>query len=117
MRINGNTTRKTTARIKLLVVIALTLALAASLLVATNAGAQDRKNPPPKNPPSSYMPVIEEPFEVVRARDKANKPRVMAAAMRRLEERYDLTRHVDPEVKMTRGKPIPVGPTARLKGG
>jgi len=100
----------------LLLTIALTLALAALLLVATNAGAQKAQNPPPKDPPSSYMPVIEEPFDVVRARDKANKPRVMAAAMRLLEDRYDLSRHVDPNVKMTHGKPIPVGPTARLKG-
>jgi cytochrome c peroxidase len=108
---------KTTARIKLLVIIAVTLTLAASLLVATRVGAQDRSRPRQEPPPSSYMPVVEEPFEVVRARDKANKSRVMAAAMRRLEERYDLSRRVDPEVKMTHGKPIPVGPTARLKGG
>jgi cytochrome c peroxidase len=107
---------KTTVRIKLLVIIALTLALAASLVVATNVWAQNPQNPPPKNPPTSYMPVIEEPFEVVRARDKANKPRVMAAAMRLLETRYDLTPHPDPVVKMTHGKAIPVGPTARLKG-
>ncbi len=104
------------ARLKLLLTIAFTLALGALLLVVTNAGAQDRKKPAPKDPPTSYMPVIEEPFDVVRARDKANKPRVMAAAMRLLEQRYDLSRHVDPEVKMTHGKPIPVGPTARLKG-
>jgi cytochrome c peroxidase len=108
---------KTTTRFKLLVSIALTLALTASLLVATSAGAQDRSRPPQKEPPSSFMPVIEEPFEVVMRRDKANKSRVMATAMRRLEDRYDLTRHVDPDVKMTRGKPIPVGPTARLKSG
>jgi cytochrome c peroxidase len=107
---------KATLRIKLLVGIALTLALVASLLVATKAGAQD-KSRPPKDPPSSFMPVIEEPFEVVRARDKANKSRVMAAAMRRLEERYDLKSHPDPTVKMTHGKPIQVGPTARLKNG
>ena len=116
MKSTGNST----ARTKLLVVIALTLTLVASLLVATNAGAQDQtrgsRNPPPKDPPSSFMPVIEEPFDVVRARDKANKGRVNAAAMRLLESRYDLTRHVDPDVKMTRGKPIPIGPTARLKG-
>ena len=105
---------KTTVRIKFLVVIAFALALAASLLVATKAGAQDRSKPPKDPPPTSYMPVIEEPFEVVRARDKANKPRVMAAAMRLLESRYDLTRRVDPDVKMTHGKAIPVGPTARL---
>ena len=123
----GKYTGRTTTRIKLLVGIAGTLALAASLLVATTAGAQDRlkqnaapknspqQKPPPQEPPSSFMPVIEEPFEVVRARDKANKSRVMAAAMRVLESRYDLARRVDPEVKMTHGKPIPVGPTARLK--
>ena len=108
---------KTPARIKLLVGIAVTLALAASLLVATKADAQDKSKPPKDPPPTSYMPVIEEPFDVVMRRDKANKARVMAAAMRLLESRYDLTRHVDPDVKMTHGKAIPVGPTARLKGG
>ncbi|HSK63116.1 MAG TPA: hypothetical protein VK893_04725, partial [Pyrinomonadaceae bacterium] len=54
---------------------------------------------------------------MVRARDKANKPRVMAEHQRRLEERYDLSPRVDESVRMTRGKPIPVGPTAKLKGG
>jgi cytochrome c peroxidase len=102
---------KTTNR--LLVVVACVLALTATLLVSRQAGAQDRSKP--KEPPSSFMPVIEEPFDVVMRRDKAGKARVMAEAMRRLEERYDLTRRVDPVVKMTRGKPIPVGPTARLR--
>jgi cytochrome c peroxidase len=125
---------KTTARIKLLVVIAFALALAASLLVATNAGAQDEeskakdqarhhqnqsRNDQAKTTEqqSSFGSVIEEPFEVVMKRDKANKARVMAAAMRLLEARYDLARRVDNNVKMTRGKPISVGPTARLKNG
>ncbi|MDQ2921317.1 MAG: cytochrome B6 [Acidobacteriota bacterium] len=108
---------KTTARIKLLVIIAFALALTASLLVATKAGAQNKSRPQQGPPPSSFSPVVEEPFEVVMRRDKANKPRVMAAAMQLLESRYDLTRRVDPNVKMTRGKPIPVGPTARLKSG
>ncbi|HXM36161.1 MAG TPA: hypothetical protein VN920_13295 [Pyrinomonadaceae bacterium] len=67
--------------------------------------------------PSSYMPVIEEPFDVVRARDKAAKNRVMAAHQKLLEERYDLRRRVDESVHMTRGKPIPVGPTAKLRSG
>src|SRR5688572_32296505 len=92
-------------RIKVLSAIALSLSIAAFMLITTNAGAQDRAQPKP-SPPSSFMPVIEEPFEVVRARDKANKARVMAAAMRLLQARYDLTRRVDPNVKMTRGKPI-----------
>src|SRR5258705_13225072 len=63
------------------------------------------------------MPVMEERFEVVRARDKAAKAGVMAAHQRLLDERYDLTRRVDESVRMTRGKPIPVGPTAKLKDG
>ena len=106
---------KNLTRIKLLVAVVFALAIAASLVVATKVEAQDPAKP--KEPPSSFMPVIEEPFEVVLARDKANKSRVMAAAMKLLETRYDLSRRVDPNVKMTRGKPIPVGPTARLKGG
>ena len=54
---------------------------------------------------------------MVRARDKASKATVAAAHQRLLEERYDLSRRVDESVRMTRGKPIPVGPTARLKRG
>lgn len=105
---------KTTVRIQLLLTIALGLAIGASLLISNNVVAQERTRP--SGPPTSFMPVIEEPFDVVMRRDKAAKTRVMATAVRRLEERYDLSRRVDPSVKMTRGKPIPVGPTARLKG-
>jgi cytochrome c peroxidase len=66
---------------------------------------------------SSYTPVVEERFEVVRDRDKAAKDTVMAEHRELLESRYDLTLRVDPDVRMTRGKPIPVGPTARLRNG
>jgi cytochrome c peroxidase len=83
------------------------------MLVTRSVRAQKQQD----QKPSSFMPVIEEPFEVVRARDKAAKAGVMAAHQRLLEERYDLRRHVDENVRMTRGKPIPVGPTARLKSG
>ena len=86
------------------------LSVIAALLVTTAARAQQQR-------PSSFTPVIEEPFDVVHARDKAAKPRVMAAHQRLLEERYDLSRRVDESVRMTRGKPIPVGPTAKLKRG
>ncbi|HET6891616.1 MAG TPA: hypothetical protein VFH31_10970, partial [Pyrinomonadaceae bacterium] len=102
-------------RIRTLLMITLMLTLAAAFLVAGGSQAQQQK--PPQKPPSSFMPVIEEPFDVVRARDKAAKSRVMAAAMRLLEQRYDLRRRVDENVRMTRGKPIPVGPTAKLKSG
>jgi cytochrome c peroxidase len=33
-----------------------------------------------------------------------------------LESRYDLQAHFDPQMKMSRGKPLAVGPTARLRG-
>ncbi len=61
-------------------------------------------------------PVIlgEETFAQVMARDKAGKDAIMARQNALLEERYDLVRKVDPKVKMTRGKPVPVGPTAKL---
>lgn len=87
------------------------LSVTAVLLITDAARAQQQQRP------SSFSPVIEEPFEVVRARDKAAKAGVMAAHQRLLEERYNLSRRVDETVKMTRGKPIPVGPTAKLKGG
>ncbi len=108
----------TTTRLKLLVVGAVMFVCAVAMFIGQNAGAQNRPaRPPEPQPPSSFTPVIEEPFEVVLRRDKANRPRVMAAARKLLEDRYDLSRRVDPNVKMTRGKSIPVGPTARLKGG
>jgi cytochrome c peroxidase len=86
------------------------LALAAVFVTSQGSNAQQQR-------PSSYTPVIEEPFDVVRARDKAAKSRVMAAAQRLLDQRYDLRRRVDESVRMTRGKPISVGPTAKLKNG
>ena len=102
--------------IQFIVVLAFAVMLMASLFVNPEVVAQDRPKPPDEKS-SSFTPVVEEPFDVVMRRDKAAKARVMAAAKRLLEERYNLTRRVDPNVKMTRGKPIPVGPTARLKSG
>jgi cytochrome c peroxidase len=107
----------TATRIKFLAIIAITAA-SASLIVSPGANAQQQPTPQnDKNLSSYYFPVFVEPFDVVRARDKAAKPKVMAEHKQYLDERYDLRRHVDDNVKMTRGKPIPVGPTAKLKGG
>ena len=47
----------------------------------------------------------------------ANKPQVMATQRRLLESRYNLEPKLDPVVKMSRGKPIAVGPTAKLPAG
>jgi cytochrome c peroxidase len=56
-------------------------------------------------------------FEEIMAEDVALKPKVMAAQRQLLESRYVLQPKLDPEVKMSRGKPLAVGPTARLASG
>ena len=53
----------------------------------------------------------------IREREEAAKPNVMAAQRELLEKRYNLTPKLDPNVTMFRGKPIPIGPTARLPEG
>src|SRR5689334_1211 len=53
----------------------------------------------------------------IQARETANKPNVMAAHRKMLEARYNLTPKLDPEMKMSRGKPLPVGPTVKLAPG
>ena len=93
-------------RTRILVILVFIVMGAVTMFVSPQARAQQ----------SSFGGVVEEPFAVVLKRDKEAKPRVMAEHQRLLEARYDLSRRVDPNVTMTRGKPIPVGPTARLKG-
>ncbi len=95
-----------------------TLALLAMLAFALsgNAGqAQEQVR-------SSYdqiAPVLtgKETLQAVQKKDKADKPAVMARQKKLLEERYDLSSRTDKSITMTRGKPIPVGPTARLPEG
>jgi cytochrome c peroxidase len=76
----------------------------------------DREKGPP---PSSYDQVSDvllgkETFQKMMAKDKADKPAVAERQKKLLEDRYDLTVRVDDKVKMSRGKPIPIGPTAKL---
>jgi cytochrome c peroxidase len=47
----------------------------------------------------------------------AAKPKVMATQRKLLESRYHLKPKFDPVAKMSRGKPLVVGPTARLPEG
>jgi cytochrome c peroxidase len=94
-------------RIKLIIVIC----LAAIFIFSVSAQEQQKRE-------SSYMPVdITEPFATTLSRMKAAKPGIMSRQMALLNERYDLSKRVSNDVKMSRGKPIPVGPTARLAGG
>ncbi len=59
------------------------------------------------------MQTFEETMKV----DVDAKPNVMAAQRKLLEGRYDLTPRQDPSAKMSRGKPVAIGPTARLRNG
>src|SRR5262249_32586576 len=47
----------------------------------------------------------------------AAKPNVMATQRKLLESRYNLTPNFDAQATMSRGKPLAVGPTARLPEG
>ncbi|WZP00791.1 cytochrome B6 [Isosphaeraceae bacterium EP7] len=72
--------------------------------------------------PSSYdqiAPVLlgKEAFKDRMAKDKADKAAVMARQQDLLKARYDLASKPHQTSKMTRGKPIQVGPAARLPQG
>jgi cytochrome c peroxidase len=56
-------------------------------------------------------------FEDIYKAGVANKAEVMATQRRLLENRYNLEPKRDPVVTMSRGKPLPVGPTAKLPAG
>ncbi|MFT3765254.1 MAG: cytochrome B6 [Minicystis sp.] len=58
----------------------------------------------------------EDPLSIMR-REIANKPTIMQAQQKLLAQRYDLSPHLDPVARMARGKPLCVGPTARLAEG
>lgn len=56
-------------------------------------------------------------FAEVMKKESEARPKVMAAHRKLLESRYNLRPHLDSQVKMSRGKPLAVGPTARLAEG
>ena len=56
-------------------------------------------------------------FEETMKADVAEKQAVTDAQRRLLESRYDLQPRLDPTVRMSRGKPVAVGPTAKLAAG
>jgi len=72
---------------------------------------------PPEKKPSSYLPVIEEKFDVVLARMSADKPKVMKRQQDLLAERYDLGNRPGQGAKMSRSKPIQEGVRAKLPSG
>ena len=56
-------------------------------------------------------------FQEIMEKESAAKTQVMADQKALLESRYILEPNLDPEATMSRGKPLPVGPTARLAEG
>lgn len=56
-------------------------------------------------------------FDEIMKKESAAKAQVTADQQKLLESRYVLEPQLDPEVTMSRGKPLPVGPTARLPEG
>ncbi len=67
---------------------------------------------------TSYAPVsITKTFEETRADDVKNKSALMKKHRKLIEDRYDLSGKTDRLAKMSGGKPIPVGPTVRLRKG
>jgi cytochrome c peroxidase len=82
--------------------------------------------PNPKKPLSAYggrgktsygSPDLGEPFQKWMSRMKAQRPSVDAEARRRLEARFDLRCRTRDGVTMSRSKPQPIGPTAKLPKG
>ncbi|MCE9606570.1 MAG: cytochrome B6 [Planctomycetia bacterium] len=68
-----------------------------------------------RDPLNAKVPLTT--FEQSYEADVAAKGKVMADQRALLESRYDLQPRLDPEAKMSRGKPLAVGPTARLREG
>lgn len=56
-------------------------------------------------------------FAAIMPADVAARPRIMQERRALLERRYDLGPQLNPAAMMTRGKPLPVGPTAQLAHG
>jgi Na+-transporting methylmalonyl-CoA/oxaloacetate decarboxylase gamma subunit len=67
-----------------------------------------------RDPLNAKKPM--QPAEEIIKQDVADKPKVTSAQQQLLQRRYNLTARLDPSAKISRGKPLPVGPTARLQG-
>jgi cytochrome c peroxidase len=68
-----------------------------------------------RDPLNAKQPM--QTFEEIMQADVAAKPQVMVEQRQLLESRYNLNPRLDTQVTMSRGKPIPIGPTARLPQG
>jgi cytochrome c peroxidase len=99
--------------------IVASLAMAGTLRVQAQGGATT--GAPPRMPPaptkSSYLPVVEEPFETVFKRMSGAKDDVMKRQMDLLAARYDLSDRPAAGVTMSRGKAVQDGVRVKLPSG
>jgi cytochrome c peroxidase len=65
-----------------------------------------------RDPLGSDQPFMT--FDEVFKKESTNKAAVMKAQLAYLQTRFNLTPKLDPQAKMSRGKPLAVGPTAKL---
>jgi cytochrome c peroxidase len=95
------------------------VALPGAGALGTERQAGGQQVPPEKSSYDQISPGLlgHEAFQARVVKDKAEKPTVMARQKELLELRYDLTSRPDNTVHMSRGKPIQVGPTAKLPQG
>lgn len=65
---------------------------------------------------TSYAPVsITKTFAEIMKEDSQNKSALMKKHNKLLNERYNLSGKVDSKITMSGGKPLPIGPTVKLK--
>ena len=99
--------------------IVASIAMAWTLRVQAQGGATT--GAPPRMPPaptkSSYLPVVEEPFETVFKRMSGAKDDVMKRQMDLLAMRYDLSDRPAAGVTMSRGKAVQDGVRVKLPSG
>src|SRR5687768_3504654 len=97
----------------------LLILLLSSISLQAQDAAQDEKKEKGASSYDQISPVLlgQQSFQEMMAKDKAAKAGIMARQKQLLEERYNLTSKPHENAKMSRGKPIQVGPTAKLTEG
>src|SRR5260370_21547857 len=93
------------------------LAVALSLVSATNLRDQNPQETSVPVKSTFQFPVAEEDFASFFKRISADKPDVRKRQTNLLNERYDLSDRPDPNAKMSRGKPVQMGVRVKLHGG
>lgn len=105
-------------KVMIIVVAVLVPIVALALGAMCRAGAEEKVHRPDVKPEwsSSYSPVVvTETFDEIMEKDLAARPDQEKRHTELLNERYDLKKNVTTDVTMSGGKPLPVGPTAKLK--